>query len=314
VTVLAFALAMTGLGRAHAEKAKAKAAAETPPAPQNVFLPTADGWRIHGTYYPPQPGVRRGQEVVPILAVHGWGGQAMEYQTPALGLQRLGHAVLTLDLRGHGRSTRWRGPDGEFQTVDYEALDPLQVFGTLQDLEAGKRFLVQRNNAGELNIDRLVVVAAGEGCIAALNWTAQDWSWPPTTAGKQGQDVQALVLLSPILTRGRVTARQALDHPAIRSWVSVMIAAGRNERRPWSEAQRLYARLEQGREALPEEPSERLKKQSLFLFGEDTSMQGVRLLDRHLSIARHVAMFIDLRLVFRAYKWPWAERTSPLGE
>ena len=65
------------------------------------------------------------------------------------------------------------------------------------DMEAVRKFLVDKNDAGELNLNKLCLVGSGMGASVAANWAVQDWSAPPLAVGKQGQDVKALVLISP---------------------------------------------------------------------------------------------------------------------
>ena len=65
------------------------------------------------------------------------------------------------------------------------------------DVEMCKAFLMEKNNNKELNIDKLCLVGAEMGAVVAVDWAARDWSWPILPGRKQGQDVKALVLLSP---------------------------------------------------------------------------------------------------------------------
>ncbi len=67
-----------------------------------------------------------------------------------------------------------------------------------QDLEACKAYLMDKNNSGELNINKLVVIGAEMGSVLAVNWAAWDWHWPMLTTGKQGQDVKGSCLFHPL--------------------------------------------------------------------------------------------------------------------
>lgn len=69
-----------------------------------------------------------------------------------------------------------------------------------RDIQAVKRFLIHQNNAGRLNIRRLGLVAAGEGCSVAMVWL-DEWEYKdPIRTGhiRQGGDLGALVLVNPI--------------------------------------------------------------------------------------------------------------------
>ena len=201
------------------KRTRPKATRRTSPRrhPENFFLRTKDGWNIFCTFYGPKKGVRRGKDVVPIIMLHGWGGQGSEYAELATVLQSWGFASIVPDLRGHGRSVSVirRKPNGEEEdkVVKTDDLTVQDMDGMVNDVEALKKVLVDKNNKAELNIEMLTVVAAEVGTIVALNWAALDWSWPVMPAFKQGQDVKALVLLTPQQTFKRMNANTALQSP-----------------------------------------------------------------------------------------------------
>jgi pimeloyl-ACP methyl ester carboxylesterase len=291
-----------------------------PPEPEHVWLETKDGWKIHCTYYGPQEGIRKGsdpgKETVPIIMVHGWGGQGSDYSILAEGLQTYGHASIVPDLRGHGRSTSRKLPDGNIKIIkhdDARKFGPLEKDNMYLDIEACKKFLMEKNNDKEVNIEMLCVVGAEAGTIVAANWAAVDWNWPIMPAFKQGQDVKALVLLSPRQTFERMNATKALAHPAIAQKLSILIAVGQNDRRAYGDAKRIHSRLERVRPTPPKDRIEKLRKQDLFFVTAQTNLQGTKLLNRALPINRNIAGFIDLRLVKKREDLLWAERKNPIG-
>lgn len=284
-----------------------------PPEPVPVRVDTRDGWRIHCLYYPPMEGIRKGTETVPIILLHGWGGLGSEWDYLARGLQTYGHASIVPDLRGHGRSTNRREPDGTPDTRRYEELTLPEMENMIQDVEAIKSHLLERHNTGELNIEMLTVIAAEEGCIVALNWAVVDWSWPVTPTIKQGQDVQLLVLLSPTTSFKRMNANRALQTPVVSRRLSLLFAVGADERAAASEARRLHTRLERQRPPLDRDPERRLRQQDLFLVTAPTSLQGTALTGRGLPINRAIVGVIKTRLLDRRDDFTWKERRSPLG-
>jgi pimeloyl-ACP methyl ester carboxylesterase len=297
------------------EKQKEEPKDEAPPKPEVNWLDTKDGWRIHCMYYGPKPGIRKGKDTVPIILLHGWQGKGSEYDFLATGLQTYGHAIAVPDLRGHGRSITRRKPDGDFETIKHEdtkKFGPADLKAMVQDVEAVKKLLVEKNNEGELNIDMLCVVGAEFGCALAINWAALDWSWPPTTAGKQGQDVKALVLLSPSQQNPRgYQCTTALNSDWIKKQLSIVIAVGSKDRTAYSAAKRIYSNMETARPKLI--PEERERKQSLFFIEPETELQGTKLLDRNLPVNRVIVGFIERRILWYAPDYPWAERRSPLS-
>ncbi len=305
------------VGLAAPAKAKTPEKEKEAPAPKPIWLETKDGWRIHCVYYAPKEDVRDGKEVVPIIMLHGWGGQGGEYGFLAAGLQTFGYAVMVPDLRGHGRSVGRRKPDGDYLTIKYDDPKnflPIEMKNMFNDVEAVKKWLIAKNNEGEVNIDMLCVIGAEFGAALALNWAALDWSWPATTAGKQGQDVKALVLLSPSMQNAKgYTCTVALGNPAITRNLSVSIAVGEKSHEAFSAAKRIHGRLETGRPKLPADEAERERKQSLFWEPADTDLQGTRLLDRNLPINLAILNFLKRRLLWKQDAYPWSERQKPVG-
>jgi len=287
-----------------------------PPAPKRVWLDTKDGWKIHCTYYGPKEGVRKGKETVPLIMIHGWEGQGSEYSYLASGLQTLGHATIVPDLRGHGRSTGRKLPNGNIQITKFDdrKFTPLERQNMILDIEACKKFLMGKNDAEEVNIEMLCVVGAELGSIVALNWAAMDWSWPQTPYVKQGQDVKALVLLSPRQTLERLTATDALNHLAVSQRLSLMIAVGKNDRKSFSEADRIHGRIEKIRPEPPEDLAERRRKKDLFLMKADTTLQGTKLLGKALPVNGYIVEFIKLRLLNKREDLPWSNRKGPIAE
>jgi pimeloyl-ACP methyl ester carboxylesterase len=295
------------------------------PEPERVTLETKDGVPLHCTYYAggfiETPGdkdkkkVRKksGKEVVPIIMLHGWEGSRGDYDILASGLQRMGHTVMVPDLRGHGRSTTVKLPTGEEKEIDLDRMRKDDLAGFVLDTEAVKKFLLDRNNAGELNIELLCVIGADVGAIAAVNWAAQDWSRRQFPAFKQGKDVKALVLLSPKQTFKGFTLSTAIQHPVVRGGLSLMLIVGAQDRKSLQDTKAINNRVEKFHDAPPEDAEDRLKKQDLFKIETPTSLQGTQLLRaRGLNVNTIIARFIDFRLVRKVDDYPaWAERKRP---
>lgn len=272
-----------------------------------MALETKDGVVLGATYYPPTAK----KAAVPILMVHGWEGQRGEYDLLGKTIQQFGHAVLTVDLRGHGQSTRTKG-DMKVE-LELERMRSQDLEKMVLDLEACKKFLVEKNNEGQLNIEALGLVGAGLGAIIALNWAALDWSAQRLPSLKQGQDVKAITLLSPPQSFKGVTTRDALMHPAIRKQISIQICCGDGDSRALADARRLHQALSRFRGKLPDDPEEAAEKQDLFFVPVETKLQGTQLLDKALGTIPEIVRFFGRRLVARMGEFPWAERKNPLG-
>ena len=88
---------------------------------------------------------------------------AQRLQSPGEGEgDRPPFAVVTVDLRGHGDSTKQVTPDGFQFELDAARLDKPAVLAMAGlDMEAVRSFLVAKNDAGELNLNKLCLVVRG---------------------------------------------------------------------------------------------------------------------------------------------------------
>lgn len=294
-------LTWAGLGR------PIRAQEEEIPPPEAISLETKDRVMLRCTYYPGT----QGKDSVPIIMLHDFQGRRTEYDALARGLQRVrGHAVIVPDLRGHGESTRRRGLDGDDQTIEAADLRPADFAAMVElDLEKIKGFLLRKNNASELNIEKLCVIAAGSmGSVVGVNWVLKDWSQPILPTLKQGQDVKALVLLSPATNYKSLKATPAFNHPYVGGKLSTLLIGGSKE----SDIKTIYNQLKRKHAPTPTDEEERLKHQDLFYFLEETELKGTRLLRAGLGVDQKILQFIDLRIVRKAEDFPWTDRTSPL--
>ena len=152
-------------------------------------METKDQVQLVCTYFAPpvieeQP--EYGKQAVPFIILHDWKGDRRQTYRFAAFLQRSGHAAIIPDLRGHGNSTQVIGQD---KPISHERFNRNQMALIIKDIETCKRFLVQKNNSGEVNIDLLAVVAIGEMCPLATEWTLRDWfQFPAYNASGIKQD------------------------------------------------------------------------------------------------------------------------------
>lgn len=306
LAALAWALPAGGLAQAPQNPppaASSATAANAGTKPEDVKFKTGDGVNLVATYYASSAG----KDAVPVILLHGFKGNRGEFKDLAVFLQSMGCAVLVPDLRGHGDSTqsdnssRALNPD-LFRKDQFEAM-----FGPDGDLEKCKTFLIEKNNQGECNIDKLCVIGAQLGASVGLNWAVTDWSWPVLLTGKQGQDVKALVLITPEMSSKGLTPRMALKNEDVRSKLSIMIIVGTMNTKANSDAKAINNFLKPFH---PDPPPARIKTdKDLFFVTCNTQLEGTKLLTQPaLRVNDAIGQFITARLIDKAY--PWRARKS----
>lgn len=238
---------------------KAKTVRRDPTDPQPVELTTKDGVLLTGTFFPAE---KAGKEtpVVVMLAdedespkVFDRLALALQFKEKRNGDDRPGISVLAIALRGQGDSTRVRTPGGEVIDRRGARLTPADAKAMVgADMEAVRQFLVDKNDAGELNLNRLAYFGVGFGAAVAANAAAVDWAVPNLNRGKQGQDVKALILVSPPWKQFGLSMLPALRQPGVQKEVAVLVTYGSEDKRTKKDAERIIAQLEKGRPPITE--------------------------------------------------------------
>lgn len=307
--VLAFVFACLATPAVEAFAADAK-------EPTNVTFRTKDGVELTATYYPSSSG----KDATPVILLADWKDSRAVYAKLAQRLQdpkssgnrtdkkQESFAVLSVDLRGHGDSTKQMARGGASREIDAARLDRNDLAAMVQfDMEAVRSFLVDKNDAGELNINRLSIIGAGLGASVAVNWAAVDWSAPPLAVGKQGQDVKALVLVSPEWSFKGLQMNKALKHPGVRERIAFLVMYGGGDRLHTADAKRIKKQLERYHpepDSLPEgEPH------SLALIGPGTKLQGTQFLKQAGSDAEDaIIKFLTVHVVDKNFEWATRRR------
>jgi hypothetical protein len=197
-----------------------------PPVPVVVMPPargekilTADGVILGATYYEPPPKSRG----FAILMLHDWGEDRTEetWDHLARALQERGHAVLKIDFRGHGDSTRvadwpvfakYAGRNGGAKgwnsrtavALDRTVFPAAYRAQLVQDVVAARLWLDLYHDKGDLNSSNLVVIGAGEGATVGSLWLASEFrrykagdsgEAKRNPATSEGRDVAAAIWL-----------------------------------------------------------------------------------------------------------------------
>lgn len=268
------------------------------PEPEDIAVETKDNFSIKTTYY----ASTLKKEAVPFILVHGMDGQRGDMHGLAMYLQKLGHAVIAPDLRGHGQSKTQKRPDGSSVSLDPDKMTRPMLEAMYLDVQACKKYLMEKNNAGELNIEQLCVVGADFGAVVATRWAAYDLSQNDLPAYKLGKDVKALILLSPPASYKGVSLRQALTVPALSS-LPMMIVAGADDNAASTEADKLKKQLQTHHS--------KSEDTDLFVIKPATSVSGAKLLMPNLGVMDKIANFVE-KTVASKKAYAWQDRTNPL--
>ena len=173
-----------------APAAKGEAAAATSGTFRTKFKASVDGSEpLSMVYYPS----KLANTAPAVLLVHERDRSSKDFVDQTLAelkgmtlpeyLQKLGYAVLAVDLRGHGANPRRNLSRAEWASVP-------------GDIQVAYTCLVDRHNWGELNLAKFGIVGLGEGANVASAWVAGGGG--VSSEGRAG-DVGALVVVSPMM-------------------------------------------------------------------------------------------------------------------
>ena len=266
-----------------------------------------DSWPIHVTYYPS----RLKENAAVVVLLHMQGGSRLIWTRKgglAEGLQKEGFAVIAADLRKHGQSKptsgvkaagKKKGGGSKLTRFDYQLM-------VTSDMEAIKKFIFSEHQKKRLNMRKLGVVAAGMSSPVAVVFAANDWSKKPhsdapTVAARtpRGQDVRALVLLSPQGSLPGMTINRPMKF--LKGKAAFLVCVGeRRSRVPLADANRVYNFLK----PISDDPEKRINWMNSF----PVQLQGTDLLGKQIGVENVVVGF--LKRYVGDLKDPWTDRRS----
>lgn len=144
--------------------------------PYPLEYTTSDGVVIVGDYWTP---LDMNTKAPAVVLLHMYRSDRSAWRPLIPALEQAGFAILAIDLRGHGQSTKPEDRQLEQKVRDRDE----KLFRNMhQDVFGAYRWLQQRP---EVDLSRLAVVGASVGCSVALDYAGRDKS------------VDVLVLLTP---------------------------------------------------------------------------------------------------------------------
>lgn len=271
------------------------AGAKAKPAMQTLELMTKDGVKLRAFYFPSD----KGKEAVPVIVVHEWEGQASPYLALVKSLNNAGCAVIVPELRGHGGS-RENGPAGKpFDIARMGKVDVANIIGG--DMEAVKSHLRRENDEGKLNLNALVLIGVRQGAVIAAHWAVGDLNFPSIGKLKQGQDVKALVLISPEKTLKGYSLDETLRDRLLWQLPFLVIVGQTSPQFP--DTDRFYKRLD----SMKKKATKGLAV-NLELDAVATSLSGHALVTESPGVIDKVTGFLKTQLIDRSAKIPWVDR------
>lgn len=284
--------------------------------PDVRVLQTKDGFNISVTYFPS----RHGKESPVVVLLNGKDGNRFVWHNGlAERLQGLDYAVVTVDLRGHGesrapgapaaapttggttKSSSKKSSSTDFKPDVYQAM----VIG---DLEAVKKMLYEEHQAGKLNMTKTAIVGAETLSSVAVYYAAFDWNKAPHPDGPignrtpRGQDIRAIVLLSPENAPGMVLSKPLaeLREPAYN--VAFLVANCDKDSKDKGETAKLFKQIT----TLPG------SKDRMYLQTYSGGLRGTQMIGRNLDIEKHMIVFFEKHL--KPLQIPWRDRQSQLDK
>ncbi|MBQ2820165.1 MAG: alpha/beta fold hydrolase [Thermoguttaceae bacterium] len=268
------------------------------PKPKKVSgskLETSDGVLLSATFFPGN----RGKKSVPVILLHDWNGERKDVFTLAEELQAVGCAVLVPDLRGHGKSNRVLvGPEDteEFEAKKRMTLQDMQAV-IAADMPALKRFLMQQNNAGNLNIDKLCVGGVGYGGMMAAYFANADWN--PMVKRKKAKssqgDVKGFFIVSPPKNLKGVRFTDTFSYPNWASQVSCIVIGSEAQKKP------VLAMQNQLKKVCGNDALDRCK--FITVENESDEKPADLIQDPDSDAVRNVLAFVEIRFIQRDILW-----------
>jgi len=198
------------------------ATASAEPKREDVAFPTIDQVDLKGVFYPPQ-GPGSGANSPCVMMVHRYGSDRTkgDWDGLAVALQEKGYAVLSFDLRGHGKSKELRdkiefwkinmypynklcGGKINDQRIDATKFSKAYFPWLINDIAAARRFLDEQNDANGCNTKQIFVIAERDMAAQVLLWAGWETLRPgiaptqlnPNPTHKGSDDLAGLVFLS----------------------------------------------------------------------------------------------------------------------
>lgn len=270
----------------------------------DVDLIAKDQFPLKATWYEGDRGTSAGA----ILMLHDLNRTRRDFEALAKFFADNGHCVLVPDLRGHGDSAN----DAAGQRYAPRKYGPAEGLALQLDIEACKKFLVQKNDAEVCNIELMSIVTCGATSIPTLNWCIVDWSYLPA-AVKQGQDVKAVVLLGPVRSFQSLQINPIVKHPLLSGAghpqpLELMLISGEKSG-SFRDTKSIYSSWATSRGRKDE--ADNYEKHNIYLVTTDSAHHGIASVMKHSDFVPDTIFdFFENRVFNRAEEYGHKSRSS----
>ena len=228
-----------------------------------------------------------------------------------------GKTATTKDTAKKNTAGTAKSGSGKKEENLLQKLRPEDVHGVIEDIETCRQWLARKNNAEELNLNAMCIVAPDAIGLAAIEWMAFDWSGTaemrqPFVTGpmtdpqtQQSQFSKALVLLSPVASlRNLNFSKAAGSQRILEEGMPFMLCVGTENRDDMREAgtlRRYFERVRKGEEKLKD------TKQKTFLYHErETDATSSAMLGSDPQLAMMISQFLREKVATNSGKSiPW---------
>lgn len=266
------------------------------PDPERISgarLQTKDNTLLSATYYPGN----RGKKTVPVIILHDWNSERKDVEVLAQELQANGCAVLVPDLRGHGKSNRYLIDAENTETFKagkkFTMKDMQEIVN--YDLPCLKKFLMQQNNSGQLNIDKLCVGGVGYGGLIAAFYANADWN--PMVKRKKSipsmGDVKGFFMVTPPKKIKGLDLISSIQYPTWRESISCIVVGGESSKKVLKSTEGQIRKF-CGKDAL----------ERCWFRDYEVKENGAELIqDPEADAVLDILAFVDLRCIKRDILW-----------
>jgi len=272
-------------------------------------LETEDGWNLEISYYNKalqQNTSGIGVTTPVVVLLPGDKGNRFNWEGSggfAQLLYQQGYAVVTVDVRKYGKSTPPAGAKKVLKKLVARDYGDIVQF----DLEAVKQFLFDEHQKKRLNMAKMAIIAPESMAPIATAYAVRDWKKIPYKDAAtiehrtpRGQDVKALVLISPTMNLGGFPGNRAIQeikNPKIE--VAICLCTGGNDAQGLKQANKMY-RLLTGREKADSDTPTMYYNETFPGLGQ----RGTELLKRNNSVMEStIILFLNEHLGQLNVEW-----------